>query len=57
MASHADHIRAILEALHQARENFDRAAAAALLTENVEQTCRRASYPIRSSAGTRWRGG
>jgi ketosteroid isomerase-like protein len=36
MASHANHIRAILEALHRARENFDRAAAAALLTEDVQ---------------------
>lgn len=36
MTSPADHIRAILEALHRARENFDRAAAAALLTEDVE---------------------
>ena len=36
MAFDADHIRAILEALHRARENFDRAAAATLLTEDVE---------------------
>jgi ketosteroid isomerase-like protein len=32
----AERIRAVLEALHRARERFDRAAAAALLTEEVE---------------------
>lgn len=36
MPSRADHIRVILGALHTARENFDGAAAAALLTEDVE---------------------
>jgi ketosteroid isomerase-like protein len=36
MSSRADRIRATLEALHRARENFDGAAAAALLTEDVE---------------------
>lgn len=36
MPSRADRIRAALEALHRARENFDGAAAAVLLTEDVE---------------------
>ena len=36
MASRGDRIRAALEALHRARASFDRAAAAALLTEDAE---------------------
>jgi ketosteroid isomerase-like protein len=36
MPSRGDRIRAALEALHRARASFDRAAAAALLTEDVE---------------------
>ena len=36
MLSRGDRIRATLEALHRARENFDGTAAAALLTEDVE---------------------
>ena len=36
MASRAERIRAILGALYRARQNFDSAAAAALLTDDVE---------------------
>jgi ketosteroid isomerase-like protein len=36
MPPRADRIRAVLEALHRARETFDCSAAAALLTDDVE---------------------